>query len=675
MALLAKKRLTIYGACLSCGISSGVAAADDYLSMDIEQLLQISITGATLRDESLKTVPSAVTVFTHDQIAALGMDYLHELLSLVPDYQTKRAADSPANFTFSVRGRRNGTQAREVLLLVDGRRFINPRSGSSDVAIPLFPLAQIERIEIIRGPGSALYGSSAFTGVINVITRKRTSEATVTIGSDSRRSLDVLWGHESGDWESSFFAHGLEDQGQDYGLRDLTTPIAQASTDPVRSVNLDMGLRYKQTQFRITYNRADSDNFYVLERISNNFNRYRNGFSQFSVEHSFNLAENIGSTFTLSYGKGEQWVNTELADIGVLLAQGQALSEAPFYVQAILEGETYSAALANDWNISELASSQFGIEISRDNETYSKARSNYDLSQFVELDFPIDHYEQMTHIDPIGLMNAQKSIGAYGQYLRKLTNKTNLTLGVRYDNYSGVADHFSPRIGLVHQLTDNQTLKLLYGEAFRAPTLSETGLINNTRLVGNPGLTHELVKTWDLIWMGNWQNTSVSLNGFYSRYDQPIIAGLIGTTRTYVNAGIEESNGMSLEASQQLNPHWLVRITYSHILELPDSAFRESDQLASITLNYKQQAWNWNVAAVYQNESQTLSPVNTRNTLDDFWVVNSKLGYELTRDVGINLQIKNLLGEHYFSPAQANGIADGVPNRGREWSLGLEWRW
>ena len=118
----------------------------------------------------------------------------------------------------------------------------------------------------------------------------------------------------------------------------------------------------------------------------------------------------------------------------------------------------------------------------------------------------------------------------------------------------------------------------------------------------------------------------------------------------------------------------------SHFIDLPDSAFREADQLSSLMLNYKSSAWNWNLTAAYQGEAQTLAEtaiagVNRRNTLDDFWVVNSKLGYQITPAVGLHLQIKNLLDKDYFSPAQGNGIAYGTPNRGRETSIAMEWHW
>ena len=362
-----------------------------------------------------------------------------------------------------------------------------------------------------------------------------------------------------------------------------------------------------------------------------------------------------------------------------MLTLSEPPSEAPLFADAVLNSESFQLALANDWNISELASSQFGVELREDTETQASLKSNYELQQFIAQQYPITSYSGFDYATQLGSEGSQQSMGVYSQYLRQLSDKTNLTIGLRYDTFKDIADHLSPRLGLVHQLTAHQTFKLLYGEAFRAPSLSEMGLINNTRLVGNPDLVHEIVKTWDLIWMGSWHQTSLTVNGFYSDYEQPILAGLKGSTRTYINGDSEFSNGVSLEASQQLGAHWLARITYSHFLDLPASAFREADRLSSLMLNYNSQDWNWNLTGVYQGGTQTLAAttiasVNTDNTLDEFWVVNTKLGYQFTSRLGVNLQIKNLLGKTYYSPAQGNGIPNGTPGRGRETSVNLEMR-
>ncbi len=145
---------------------------DHLFVMSLEDLLKVKVRGSTLTDESIRDVPGAVSVFTHDQIQRMGFDYLHELLNLVPGYQSQRTGNFTQNYAYSSRGRRNETQAKEILVIMDGRTLNDSRTSSANMTLPLILLEQIERVEIIRGPGSAIYGSSAFTGVINIVTRR-----------------------------------------------------------------------------------------------------------------------------------------------------------------------------------------------------------------------------------------------------------------------------------------------------------------------------------------------------------------------------------------------------------------------------------------------------------------------------------------------------------------------
>ena len=220
-----------------------IFAADGiYLDMELEQLLQVPVTGSTLRDESIKTVPAAVTVFTREQLDKLGIDYLYELISLVPGYQLDRGGDSGVNYTMSARGRRNGAQAREIMVVVDGRIFANPRSGSIDSALPLIPLEHIERVEVIRGPGSALYGSSAFNGVINIITRTGQNTTRVELGSDNRRSASLTFSQPLGGWTTNLLARAYQDSGQTYSIPDSFTKVPLGTQDPRQTLDLDLAL-------------------------------------------------------------------------------------------------------------------------------------------------------------------------------------------------------------------------------------------------------------------------------------------------------------------------------------------------------------------------------------------------------------------------------------------------
>ncbi|WP_331346597.1 TonB-dependent receptor [Cellvibrio sp. UBA7661] len=663
-------RLRALSLCLLSSIA-GVAAADDYLSMDLEQLLQVNITGVTLRDESLKTVPSVVTVFTREQLDTLGLDYLFELMRLVPGFQVNRVADNPLNYTFSAAGRRTGSRAREVALVVDGRLFVDPRSSGADSAFALFPLANIERVEIIQGPGSAIYGSGAFTGVINIVSRRSGNAVSVMAGSDQRRKADLHVNHAQGDWQFNLFAHAYEDQGQEYRLAS-----GLDTRDPRQELGVDVGLAYRQTRAQLTWFRLRADDFYVLEKVFNDFNHFQPQYRHFMLEQGFNPRANWQTKLSYHYQSDDQDLHALLSPAGALTSVSQPASDDPVLTKVNFFAEAHKLALANDVSLSDEGSVQFGLEWLRAKEVDAKAYTNFNLAQIVNRQFPVAYYGNFDNFTVVETATRRDTASAYAQWLQELGFDTRLTLGVRYDHYENIGDHPSPRLGLVHQLNEQHSIKLLYGEAFRAPSFAETHLTNNPFIRGNPDLDHELVKTWNLVWVGMWQNTSLNLAGFYNRYEAPIISGLdeIGA-RSYINSNDQQSRGVSLDIKQQLGENWLMRLSLTRFSDLPDSAFAETDRLAAYILNYHKGAWNLNVSFNYQGEREYLRTANEREQMGSYWLANSQLSYELTKGTRIKLTIKNLMDEAYASPPQGAGIIGGIPNRGREWGMGIDWRW
>lgn len=657
-----------------CACAHVFAAGEDYLDMDLEQLMQVPVTGSTLRDESLKTVPAAVTIFTREQLDRLGMDYLYELISLVPGYQLDRGADSGVNYTMSSRGRRNGAQAREIMVVVDGRIFANPRSGSIDSALPLIPLEQIERVEVIRGPGSALYGSSAFNGVINIITRTDVNIARVEMGGDDRRSASLSLSQPLGnDWKANLFARAYEDNGQLFHIPDSFTKAPLSTRDPRRSLDFDVTIGNVDTQIRAAYHRTASSDFYNFENTQNGFNATTQVFKQLSLDQRLNWFEDVKTQLQLGYLATGQDLQVAILGAATAAQISQPVGHENFLSKGALGGSSYNLRLTNDWTINNKSSALFGVEWRREQETLARAYHNYDLAQLASRKFPIRYYGDFTHYTAIGSQGSLEMGGLYGQYLRDLSDQTRLTLGVRYDHYNGIGAHTSPRLGLVHQLSDTQTLKLLYGEAYRAPSLGETGVINNPLVVGNPNLTYEVVKTWDLIWMLNWNSTRISAGGFRNDYKDPMVAGFVGTTRTTINSSDEFSDGVEIEVQQHLTQAWSLRATYTDFFTLPKTAFREAEQLASLELNFNQGAWNWNLLAYHQGERNALGANNSVHELADFWVINSKLRYHFSEGYNLSLQFKNLEDQYFATPAQGVNLPQGVPNRGREMSLMFDW--
>lgn len=660
---------------LLCLLASVSHAEQDlsYLDLSIEQLLEVPVTGSTLTEETLKTVPAAVSVFTREHIDRLGMDYLYELLNLVPGFQFNRNASNGLAYTYSARGRRTTQQSLEVMLLIDGKVVNDPRAGSPDITLPLYPLARIERLEVIRGPGSALYGSSAFTGVINIITRKQQKTIALAYGSQQRRQLQGFWSQSLGGWDTDVFVHAYKDNGERFTLPDSFSGKPIMTSDPRQQFAANVALKQGDTRIDLSYNRADTEDFYQSENTANGFNANERELWHIAFDQGFKWLPNTQSQVVVSYQQFSYDFNLYVTGRGFLAPYSRPSSAEPFWGDAGLAGESWRFTFSNDWSIDEKSSTQWGLQWARHEETKASARGNFDLIQLSKRLYPITFYGDEGKVFPIGTEESQGNVGVYLQYLRNLRESTRLTLGGRYDEYSELTGRFSPRLGLVEQLNKTYSLKLLYGEAFRAPTLAEIGLINNPLLFGNPDLNHEIVKTWDLILMGNWEATNFSLGVFENRYKQPIETVFVGAARTYRNGLGEKSQGVEVEWAQELSDRWSLRSTYTY-MDLPASAFREAAQIGSFEINYAAQKWNWNLLGFYQDERQTPITPTSEQTLDDFWMLNTQWRYQFSAGYELKLQVKNITDQDVATPTQSLGKLKGIPNRGREFRVEFEWQ-
>src|SRR5690606_3828842 len=117
------------------------------------------------------------------------------------------------------------------------------------------------------GPGSAIYGSGAYTGVINIISRREENRLAVAAGSDERRKVDVNLSRYVGDWSFDLYAHAYEDAGQDYHLAS-----GMNTQDPRREALISLSAGYDKTRVQFFNSYLAADDFYVLEKVANDFN-------------------------------------------------------------------------------------------------------------------------------------------------------------------------------------------------------------------------------------------------------------------------------------------------------------------------------------------------------------------------------------------------------------------
>jgi outer membrane receptor protein involved in Fe transport len=649
-------------------------AEPSFFALSLEELLQVEVTGSTLTSENIRTVPSAVTVFTHQEIQRMGVDTLDELMNFVPGFQSYRTATTPANYPFSARGRRIGFPAAEILILVNGQRLAGPRTSGSEMLVPKFPLMHIARVEFIRGPGSVMYGSNAMLGVINIVTRSDVNEIQVGYGSFDRQQMHLLTSQQLGEVTLDLFVHHESDQGDDYRVPDSFSVNQVDTDDPRELTNLDLKLQWRDTQINVQHNQIRAENFYEIDRVSNGVNQQKSELSSFSIKQDFPGAA-VDSWLWLSYSISTLEVSNQLSDPGAFTAISSPSSSEPLFSGA--DYEKYNEMRGQwhfDWEINDRSRLQYGIEVRHMDAPETRAKSNFDFGDLVNGTIPIRSYDGLQENAPLQSESNRDIVGLYGQYQRQLLEATYLTLGLRHDEFSHIGSNLSSRFGLVQEIGDHHSLKLLFGEAFRAPSENELNLVNNPILLGNPDLKPETVQTWDLIWIGQWKHTAFSLGYFENHFKDAIVqAPLSDGTIQYENKDQNTVKGVEFELSHELNKFWLVRGTYSTIFEKPDLTFREADQFASLMVNRQQGNWNANLAATYFCQREILTAGNSRDTLDAYWQLSSKLSCQLRPDWHVFLQIKNLLDEEYYTPPENSLIRNGVPNRGREFLIGMRY--
>ncbi|VAW59305.1 hypothetical protein MNBD_GAMMA08-2519, partial [hydrothermal vent metagenome] len=331
----------------------------------------------------------------------------------------------------------------------------------------------------------------------------------------------------------------------------------------------------------------------------------------------------------------------------------------------------------NDWKINANNQLQFGFEYRYIDSNTSYIENNFDIGDLVNQNFPIAYYGTLEPTTVVQNPSTRNIIGVYSQYQHQFSDDTHAIIGLRFDDFSDIDTNVSPRLALIHNLNKQHTVKLLYAEAFRAPSENELHLTNNPVTLGNVNLKPETTQTWDLIWVAQWASTNTSFGYFENHFDNAIVLAPsgVGTLLQFQNINQDSSRGIEFEISHELNQHWLLQATYTQIIDNTDSSIREAEQLASFMLNYQKEKWNANLISAYSGERKM--PANGNNgtliTLNDYLQLFAKFSYKINDDFKIFLQGKNLLNEDYLTPASNAALTEGIPNRGQEFLFGVNW--
>lgn len=510
------------------------ATPDDLLDLSLEQLVQIEIpnvVGASKYEQAANKAPSSVSVITAAEIKNYGWLKLSDVLRSVRGF----TATNDRNYEFlSVRGfGLPGDYTSRVLLLIDGLRT-NDSVFQQAAAGGDFPLDidLIDRVEIIRGPGSALYGSSAFFGVINVITKKggqlQGGEIALGGGSfDSKFGRVSLGKKFDSGLEILLSGSGFNRNGQD------TLFFPAFAGDP--AFNNGINDRGDDESWKNFYGTLQYGDFSFQAGFGKRVKNVATGIFGTVFNDPNTMSTDIRQFFDLQYQRA-------LSDDSQISAR--VFQQRYDYWQNYLYDvppRTLNLDIAdNQWWGSEI---RYVTKLAK-RHRLTLGTEYIDYFQEDQANFDID--PAFTYFDA---KQKSRTLGLYVQDEFAVNDQFIINVGVRHDRNYGRSNSTNPRLGLIYNPTANTAFKLLYGTAFRVPSGFESYYVSVTSKT-NPALAPEKVRTFEL---AIEHSLSKNLRAVISAYRYQINGLITQVTDpndgliVFQNVGKVNANGLDLE--------------------------------------------------------------------------------------------------------------------------------
>jgi len=683
---------------LSSNIVWADSKVDDYFAMSPAELAEIPVTIATGTPKPVFQSAAVTSVVTADQIKAMGATLLHEVLETVPGVHASLQPNS-YDYNYSIRGIANSTNS-EVLILLNGTRITTPSGGTLMTGTEL-PIEAIQQVEVIRGPGSALYGADAFAGVINIITKKAKDINGTALGVRAGdHGTQSGWGQQSAEWAGWNVATSLQYQRSDGDSGRIVNADAQTGIDNALGTHASLAPGAMNTNYE-TYN-----GHLNLQR------KYWDlGFWAFNTNGGLRAGaagalDPNGSANGAQYLGDARFSTEDWLTDWELTAHASYLN-ADFQAQAQLYPANAVLPIGSNGNINtpgsvlvafpngvntnlgrvekipslELGSIYKGFDkhllrfstAIRYEEVAANQSSNYGYGTQAGVGGALVN---VTGTPYSYLPNTHRTISSLvAQDEWQLMADWQLTAGLRYDHYSDFGGTFNPRAALVWDINKQLTSKLMYGKAFRAPTFSELYTQNNPVVLGNANLRPETINTYE--WALNYRplsSLSTGANLYYYQINNLIsqvldpVAG--AGVYNYQNSGNQNGYGSEFEFNWQWSEQWGVKGNYAWV-----HAVNETTQslVTGVPAHHVYAALAWKFLPQWQLQPQ-LNWIggrtgSTNQQLSDYETIDFTLrGKKLFGHLNLAASLRNALNTEYYEPT-ALTLPNILPMPGRSFYL------
>ncbi|WHP32895.1 catecholate siderophore receptor CirA [Trabulsiella odontotermitis] len=621
------------GLCASAmSLALPVIAADDGETL---------VVTAAATEQSVKDAPASISVITQEDLQRRPVNNLKDVLKDVPGVQLTNEGDNRKGISL------RGLDSSYTLILIDGKR-VNSRNvvfRHNDFDLNWVPVDAIERIEVVRGPMSSLYGSDALGGVVNIITKKVGQKWHGTLSADT-----TLQEHrDRGDtWNGQFYTSG---------------PLVDGL----------LGMKaYGSVAKRAKDDQQQSDSSSDLPRIEGFTSRDGN------VEFAWTPDEN--HDFSAGYGFDRQDRDSDSLD------------------QNRLERQNYSLSHNGRWSTGNSELRLYGEKV--DNKNPGNAGEITSESNTLDGKYvlPLGMINQLVTVggewrhdklkDPVNLTggsNASTSANQYALFLEdewRIFEPLALTTGIRMDDHETYGDHWSPRAYLVYTATDTVTVKGGWATAFKAPSLlqlspdwASNSCRGGCRIVGSQDLKPETSESFELGlyysgeegWLGGVQGSvtafqnnvddMINVNRTSNASEAPGYPNFVGwytnasgkrvPVFAYYNVDKARITGLETELKVPFGEVWKLTMNYTYTdgRDLSNGGDKPLKERPFHTANSRVdwapwQDWSFYVAANYTGQQRAVSATSKTPGGYTTWDIGG--AWQATKDIKLRAGVLNV---------------------------------
>ncbi len=632
--------------------------------LSIENLMELrvqTVSGASKFEQKVGEAPSSVSIITADDIRKYGYRTLADILkgqrSFNVTYDRDYARVGMRGFNLP------GDYNSRILILLDGHRandnILNQAFVGTDFVLDV---DLISKIEIIRGPSSSIYGTSAFFAVINIITKnakelKRveasgeaesygTYKGRLSLGNNFKNGPELLF---SGSYRDSKGQQSL--YYKEFDTPSSNNGIAQ-NCDYDRNYNLFSKVSYDHFTLEGTLSSrtkgVPTAYYGSIFNDSRNQNVDERGYLDLKYENKLGENAQIMARFYYDHYKLDSSVPHDYPPVTInkFIARGEwwggeLQAATTFYKNKLIGGIEYEANIKQNQNVHD-----------------------------------IDPY--------FGYLDDKRTSSRWALYAQDeiaVTSNLILNAGIRYDRYSDVGGSVNPRFALIYNPLETMTLKALYGTAFRVPNVFERYFSDgNLTTKTNHDLKPEHIRTYELVLEQKLvENLRLSASGFHNEIKDQIAMetdpadGLL----VYRNRGAFTANGIELELENTWKNDLKARISYSYQEVTNDNTHEwvpnsPKHQLKfNLTIPVLQDRIFAGLEEQYTSTRKTLAG----NRAGDFFITNLTLfSQKLVPGLELSGNVYNLFDKKYGDPGFKEFVQDVIEQDGRTFRIKLTYR-